>query len=136
MPAARFDITIEEGSRTRVRWRWLQADGVTPYDLSSYSALLQVREDKQSNTVLLQAATADLTGADGAGWLTLDDEGYILLDIPANETFPASLAELKKALYDLKLYPTGFDETPEDETDTIRLVEGKVIVSHQVTDRS
>lgn len=115
--AAKHDLRIEQGADLNTLFTWFTSDGVTPRDLTGYTAKLQVRPTAGGAVIL----TADST----AGTITLGGaQGTIQLAVPAATT--AALTGWSSAVYDLLLTAPG----PGAVT---RLVEGKAIWAPRVT---
>jgi hypothetical protein len=112
MPAAKLNITVEQGATFSKRLVWRDKNK-RPINLSGYTAKMQIRASATSTDVLFELSTSNQR-------ITLAAGGVIQLDIAANDT-----DQIKAGVYDLKLYaPTGQE---------IRLIEGKVTVSPGVT---
>ncbi len=95
---AKRDITIDQGATFSWHLRWKDASG-SYYDLTGWTAAMQVREEFASATTL-----ASLTTNPGGG-IALSSTGDIEIEIPAATT--AGLPAPKKAVYDLKLTSPG-----------------------------
>lgn len=129
MAAGRYTFTIEQGATTDFEIRYLDASG-NPVDLTGYSARLQVRPTKGSDTVYLTLSSSllpdgtglNLSGSDGNTPLT---SGSIGIYIAA---CTSSLLTFDEGVYDLELY-SGDSQCPY----VVRLLEGKVKISKQVT---
>lgn len=116
MTAGQYDLRIEQGATFDRLLTWTQ-DGV-PVPLAGLSARLQVRKTVGAADPPLLA----LTSPDGG--ITLTDPGEIRLSLTAEETAALAFAS---AVYDLEIVsPT----TPET---VVRLLQGKVLVSPEVT---
>lgn len=112
MPAAKLNITVEQGATFVKRLAWRDKNN-RPISLLGYTAKMQVRSSAASAEVLFELSTEN-------GRISLPGSGVVLLNIAANDT-----DSIKPGVYDLKLYaPTG---------EEIRLVEGKFTVSAGVT---
>ncbi len=113
MAAATYDMKIEQGVSRKVIFRWKDGDGV-PVDLSDYTARMQFRPSRTSDTVFLELTTEnggiDLGGVDGTITLIFTDEQTGALS--------------KGGVYDVKLYIDG---------EARRFVEGAIEVSTGVT---
>jgi hypothetical protein len=70
--AGSYNITIDQGASIDRVWTWLQADQVTPVNLTGFSAHLQVR-DRPGGTLLADFSTAagQITLGGVAGTITL-----------------------------------------------------------------
>ncbi len=117
MSVAKTNLTIEQGSTFSkiVIYRDSYGD---PVDLSGYTAEMQIRKTKESGSIILTLNTSN-------GYLVLGGiEGTITIDIPADIT---DALDFVWGRYDLELYPAGVTN------DAIRLLEGKINLSKQVT---
>lgn len=112
MPAAKLNLTVEQGATFSKRLVWRDKNK-RPVNLSGYTAKMQIRTSASSAEVLFELSTSN-------NRITLLAGGVIQLDISANDT-----DTIKGGVYDLKLYAPSGQE--------IRLVEGKVSVSPGVT---
>lgn len=118
MPAATYDLLIEQGAtyRRTFTWRQGEADG-EPYDLTGCTARMQIRP-KAGLGVALALTT------ENGGILLGEATGQIDVFMSADET-DALGATLLRGVYDLEIvYPSG---------DVTRVVQGKVRVSANVT---
>ena len=112
--AGKLDIVIEQGADFERQLVWQQADG-TPYDLTGYTARMQARETKLSDTVLLSITV-------GAGLTLGGVAGTIDIELTAAQT---QALEFTTGFWDLELVSgTG---------KVYRLVEGVVTLSQEVT---
>ena len=117
MAAGVYHILIEAGAKFERQIAVLEADGITPRNLSGYTARMQVRETRQSATKILDLASTGLTpkitvtGAQG------------LIDIALTATDTAAL-DFESAEYDLEIV---------NGTEVERLLEGNVRLSKEVT---
>jgi hypothetical protein len=115
MSAATLDFNIEQGATFSHRLEWKDSKQ-QPINLTGYTARMQVRAKKSSDTVLVELTTAN-------GRIVLGDaDGTIDLEIDATTTAGFSWT---KGVHDLELESgTGF---------VTRLVEGNVTVVPEVT---
>ena len=115
MSAATLDFNIEQGATFSHRLEWKDSRE-QPIDLTGYTARMQVRAKKSSDTVLVELTTAN-------GRITLGGaNGTIDLKIEATVTAGFNWT---KGVYDLELESgAGF---------VTRLVEGNVTVLLEVT---
>lgn len=112
---ATYNITIEQGARW-ARSIVVDSDG-TPWNLTGYDARMQIRQRYTSST-----AEISLTVGDG---ITITAAaGQIDLAIGATDT---AAFDFLAGHYDLELIP------PAGEDHVIRLLEGTVTVSREVT---
>lgn len=111
MPAANYDILIEQGATYTQEFVWKDSDG-DPINLSGYSARMKIRQLKTD------IAIVSLTSGSG---ITLGSGGSITVSIPANET---ELLPTCKARYDLEVELAGV---------VTRLLQGYVTISAEVT---
>lgn len=86
-------------------------------DVTGYEARLQIREDVEDDEAVLELT-------DGAGITVGTNDG--LFTVRATATQTAAL-EIETGVYDLEILPAG------EEADAIRLAEGIVFVSRNVT---
>jgi hypothetical protein len=108
MPAAIEPLYIEAGATFTRQFEYLNDDG-TPFDLTGYSALLQIREAPEAALALEQVPAIDL--ATGTFSIEFSAEQTATLTLPAY-------------VYAMELYaPDGV---------VTRLVQGKVTVSPEV----
>ena len=114
MPAAKLDLTVEQGATFR-HVLTLRA-GAVPYDLTGHVARMQLRADVRSPTTLLELTSEN-------GRLVIDAlAGKITLVLDATTTAGMTSGT---AIYDLEIEAA-------DGTVT-RLVQGKVKVLPEVT---
>lgn len=114
MAAANLDIVIEQGAT--FRHTLLVKQGGEPFDLTSYSARMQIRKTYSSVDPIL-----DLTEDNGRIVIT-PEEGKIELFIDAEDT--ADLA-FKDGVYDLEIESAGGEVT--------RILQGFASLSLEVT---
>lgn len=112
MPAAKLNISIEQGATFSKRLVWRDKNK-RPVPLTGYTAKMQVRPSATSATVILELSTAN-------GRITFPGAGVIQLDVAANDT-----DAITSGVYDLKLYAPSGQE--------IRFIEGKLTVTPGVT---
>ena len=120
MATGKDDLKIEKGATFYKTWLYKDSDLVA-ISLSGYEARMQIRERKTSTSFLVE-----LTSAPAAG-ITLEDAaetGRIDVRIGADVT---DTLTFNTGVYDLELYK------PADATETIRLIEGSVIMKSGVT---
>lgn len=115
MPAAVYNITIEQGATLRLSFIWKDSEE-EPIDLTGYSARMQVRRSYSSTEKLLDLSTesGEITLGGAAGTITVEG------DAAATE-----LLKTKCGVYDLEL-------TSQDGVVT-RLIQGEVTVAPEVT---
>jgi hypothetical protein len=111
MPAANYDILIEQGATYTQEFIWKDSDG-DPVDLAGYTARMKIRQLKTDNVIV------SLTSGSG---ITLGNDGSITVYISAAAT---ELLPLCKARYDLELVSNGI---------VTRLIQGQVTISAEVT---
>jgi len=112
MPAANYDILIEQGATYSQEFVWKDSEG-DPVDLTGYTARMKIRQLKTDNVIV------SLTSGSG---ITLGNDGSITLFISASST---ELLPLCKGRYDLELVNGGGIVT--------RLLQGQVTISAEVT---
>ena len=125
MPAAKKNLTIEQGATWRDTYTLLQPAPVgtpiadmLPINLAGYTARMQIRPDPASATVLVE-----LTPANGRITIT-PASGTLALHISATDTAALTFTDVP-AVYDLELIePSG---------DVIRRLRGTVTLSPEVT---
>lgn len=117
MAAGEYNITIEQGAVFRKVLTWTDSEDA-PINLTGYTALMQIRKEDTGGDVIIELSTLNdkivITPA----------EGKIELFIPATETAEFSF---DSAYYDLELIP------PSEEDETVRLLQGKVTLSTEIT---
>ena len=117
MGTAKTNLTIEQGAAFSRIVIYRDSNG-DPVDLSGYTAKMQIRKTKEGSTVILELSTSD-------GRLTLGGAlGTITIALTTADT---DSLDFVWGRYDLELYPGG------DTTQAIRLLEGKINLSKQVT---
>lgn len=122
MAAVNRAIKIEQGATFTLGFNWHKEgpvvdDVVTPgdpYDLTGWSARMQVRKSVNS-PVLLNGSTQN-------GRIIMSEEGRVDIKFTDEDT---DVLTVKSALYDLEL------ENPEG--DVFRLLEGAVTISPNIT---
>ena len=125
MAAGKYSFTVEQGSTTSFQVVYKDANG-TPVDLSGYHARMQIRETKDSATVICRLSSsldADGTGLNlsgSAGNLPLSS-GSIGIYISAASSSGFSF---DTAYYDLELVTGGT---------VTRLLQGSVKLDKEVT---
>lgn len=113
MTPGKYNFVCPQGATFSKELTWSIDD--SPVDLTTYSAKMQVREKYTSTTKIL-----DLSSSNGD--ITLGGtDGTILIEINADTT---SSLIAKEYVYDLQL---------ESSSVVTRLIEGKFIVSPEVT---
>lgn len=117
MRAAPVDLVLERGAKFDVEFAWTDDAGVA-HDVDGYTARMQVREDigDDGDPILDLTSAAEIT-VDGPA-------GSFLVEIPATDTADVAI---DTGYYDLEILPGGV------EADAIRLAEGRVFVSPNVT---
>jgi hypothetical protein len=115
MVAGKYDMICEQGA-TFVRNLVWQDENEVPVNLTGYTARMHVRQNVQSNALILPLTTEN-------GGISLTPEtGGIRLFLSASATDPL---QPRRAVYDLELVaPDGF---------VTRLVEGTFTIVPQVT---
>ena len=112
-----IDLTIYQGATFHRTWKLTKESDGLPYNLTSWTARMQVREKKTSLETLLDLTT---------------ENGGIIIDVTVEESkysiyiSPAQTAALtNKGVYDLELV--------DPQGEVIRIQEGKVTLSKEVT---
>lgn len=104
-------LFVEAGSTfSEVQFQYLQDDGVTPVDLTGYSALMQIRRSYSSDAILEIEPTIDV------------ETGTVSVSMTSEET---ALLTRPKYLYAIEL-------SSDSGEPVIRFVEGDVLVSLEV----
>ena len=132
MAAGKYSFVIEQGATTNFEIQYTDSAG-TPVDLTGYSGRMQIASNyayDNTRTVYLTLSSslnADGTGLNfsGSNGVTPPTSGSIGIYIAA---CTSSLLTFNTAKYDLEIY-SGSGDCPL----TIRLLEGQVSISNQVT---
>ena len=132
MGAGRYSFTIEQGTTTNFEIQYKDSSN-NPVDLTGYTGRMQIASDYASNpsrTVYLTLSSslnADGTGLNfsGSNGSTPPTSGSIGIYIAA---CTSSLLTFTTAKYDLEIY-SGSGACPL----TVRLLEGQISLSNQVT---
>ena len=132
MAAGKYSFVIEQGSTTNFEIQYKDSSN-TPVDLTGYSGRMQIASDYSSNpnrTVYLTLSSSlnpDGTGLNfsGSNGNTPPASGSIGIYIAA---CTSSLLTFTTAKYDLEIY-SGSGDCPL----TVRLLEGQISLSNQVT---
>ena len=115
MSAGTYDILIEKGATFQLSLTWKAPNG-TPYDLTGYTARMQVRKAYSSTTTLLSltSANSDIVLGGVAGTII----------VTATATATAAI-DATRGVYDLELVaPSGV---------VTRVLKGDVEISPEVT---
>jgi len=123
---AKLNLKINQGETYRHKLRWSDANDV-PIDITEYEIRMQVREHVAATEVLLELITNPPIPDPPTGF-----EGSILLSDPVNGEFTLYLSDSDtsaltwvRGVYDLEMVPLVGD--------VIRLIEGTVTVSREIT---
>lgn len=111
--AGKYNTVAEQGATYNLNFT-VATDGVA-WDLTSYSAQMQVRRSANDANTLL-----DLS--DTAGDITMNSSGEVAVTVSASDT---NTLPVGRWFYDFELTSAGNEVT--------RLLEGRFIVSGQVT---
>ncbi len=111
--AAKYKIKIEQGTTVRIPLRLKYNDETM--DLTGYKARMQIRSSVSSSDVI-----HELTSENGG--IDIQSNGVIGLYISAEDT---ANFDFKTAVYDLEIIAPSLD--------VVRLMEGQVTLSHEVT---
>jgi hypothetical protein len=136
MSAKRYDLYVKQGEDATIEIDWYESGAIV--DVTGWQGAMQARTEFSSPTTLLSLATADdgFGGSPDQG-LSLDDDGHILVSIPAatSSAFPidpscpskttAGVFWVQLGVYDLELTDT--------EGTHIRLAGGRLYLSPEVT---
>ena len=107
--AVRYKFHIDAGATFQRQFEYTNDDG-TPFDLTGYSALMQIRQTPDAELALEHEPTIDT------------ETGMLTVTLTAEETATLTLPDY---VYAIELYAPGNEPT-------IRLVEGAVEVSPEV----
>ena len=111
----RYDLTIYQGSTFSKSIQIRESDGLTPVNMTGYTARLQMRETFDSSTILVTLTTEN-------GGISIDGAtGSIVLTMSATATAALTWTA---ARYDLEIVSGATVYRP---------IEGKVKVSREVT---
>lgn len=116
MEPTQVDLTIYQGATFRRTVVWLTGEPPTPVDLTGYTARMQIRRKLKDRDFVIE-----LTTENGRISITRPDEGLINLLISATDTAALSILS---GVYDLEL---------EYDDEVVRLIEGAVTISPEVT---
>lgn len=124
--SGRFDIELEAGASYDLDLTYTDQAG-QPVPLAGWSARCEVREDYESDPVLVlsSAPGGGITFGPGTGQVALAFSPAATLAVPTGAGLPATLPRTKQYLYDVLL------TSPEGRG--VRLVYGYVQVSAAVT---
>lgn len=112
MPAAKLNLTVEQGTTYSKRLVWKDKNR-RPINIVGWSARMHIRKTVADSVVILELTSAN-------GRIAFPAAGAIEIRLTAAET-----AALQPGVYDLEMVAPDGSVT--------RLVEGKVIVSPEVT---
>lgn len=98
-----FNLEVESGTTTTIDFFLKESDGVTPFDLTGWSARMHVRTAYNVPGAPLLSFTSD------GGDISIDTvEGSMRLTIDAADTNSISIPSNGKTLvYDLEIYEAG-----------------------------
>ena len=86
MLAGRYDIVADQGSTLQRAFKYLDPDGV-PFDVSGYTAAMEVRETYHSGTTLVsvssEGSAPGITLGSTDGLITVVVSAAVMADIPA-----------------------------------------------------
>ncbi|CAB4130887.1 hypothetical protein UFOVP121_42 [uncultured Caudovirales phage] len=115
MPAAIYDITIEQGATFTLSLVWKDSAG-TPIDLTGWQARMQVRPAYHSDVVFLSLSSP-------SGGITLGGTAGTI-EVVGSAAATAAI-DGRKAVYDIELVAPGGAVT--------RLLQGAAVISPEVT---
>ena len=131
MSAGRYSFVIEQGATTNFEIQYKDSNNV-PVDLTNYTGKLQIKSTYAQDSgelflTLSSSLNADGTGLNfsGSNGSTPPTSGSIGIYIAS---CTSSALTFNEAVYDLELY-SGSSDCPF----TVRLLEGKIQLSKQVT---
>jgi len=117
MSAAKINLpVIEQGATYRHTLYWKDSLSV-PIDLSNCTSRMQIRATVDSSAVITELSTAN------GRIIITTEEGKLELVISSSVT--KLLKPIATAVYDLEVYFPN--------SDTVRLIEGKIIIKAEVT---
>jgi hypothetical protein len=111
--AGSYNIVAEQGATFRFNFR--VETGGTPWNLTDYTARMQVRQSTASTNALLDLTTEN-------GTIVIEPVGHVSITVAAT---PMANVPSGRWVYDLELVSSGGEVT--------RLLEGRFIVSPEVT---
>jgi hypothetical protein len=131
MAAGKYSFVIEQGATTNFEIAYKDSSG-NPVNLTNYSGRMQIASDYASNAsrsiyiTLSSSLNADGTGLNfsGSNGINPPTSGTIGVYISSNTS---SLFAFSTAKYDLEIYSGSTSPF------TLRLLEGQVSISNQVT---
>lgn len=116
MAESKLKLTIKQGATFRRGLKWKTGTPAAPVDLTGYTARMQIREEVTSADVLATLTTEN-------GGITLGGAaGTIVLYLSPVAT---AAFDWESGVYDIEMIAPN--------TDVIRLVEGGIVVSPEVT---
>lgn len=107
--SGKYNITAEQGATFKLNFT-VATDG-TPWNLSTYTGRMQVRQSYASTTTLINVTSMTMTS---------QGKVSVVVDATTMAAVPAG-----RWVYDLEIQSTGGEVT--------RLLEGKFVVSPEVT---
>ena len=119
MAAGKYSFSLEQGVTLSRLIQWLDSTG-TPIPLTGYTARMQIRSTIESDTVILSITS---TYSENGVLTIAEATGKILIYIPASVT---ATFTSHRMVYDLEIVNT-------DTGEVIRLLEGKIKLSEEVT---
>jgi hypothetical protein len=118
MPAGKYNFTVEQGTKFSLDFTWKNADKI-PVNISGYAFRMMARHKHDDLEPIISLSTFAPPG----GISIVDGpNGRFRINLTQAQTTALSFNE---AIYDLEALP------PADEA--IRLLEGKIILSKEVT---
>lgn len=116
MSCSNYNITINQGATFDQQMTYYQPDGITPINLTDYTARMQIRPSIASSNVILSLTTEN--GGIALGGVL----GTIVLNVSATAT---AALNFDAAVYDLEL--------ESDDGFVTRLLAGSVFLCKEVT---
>lgn len=118
MPAAKYDIIIEEGAKFELDITWEDEDG-NAVDLTGLSARMRFKRSKSDTTTLAEwnSDSGDITLGGAAGTIAVAIGADVTADLDWYDFKP---------YYNLEIYDAG------DSTNVTRILEGRVEYSKDI----
>ena len=118
MAAGKLNLLAEQGATYTKTLQWLESDGSTPIDITSYTITMQVRKGPDKPAIF------DLTSVDVSG-------SRIIKTDAVNGTFQIYITSTDTTAQSPQNYK--YDLLMNDGTDITRLVEGSFVLDARIT---